>query len=89
MDPIAGGYLRYRMAEGLTLVAAADIGGSGIGSRFTWNAWTRTDFRIIEWLWINAMYRAFDIDYEEGSGDDKIGLNPRIGGPAVGLVFHF
>ncbi len=89
MDPIVGGYLHYRMAKALTVAAAGDIGGFGIGSEFTWNAWTRFDFRLADWLWINALYRAFDIRYEEGSGDDKIGLNARIAGPAVGVIFRF
>jgi len=89
IDPIVGGYLHYRMARALTVAAAADIGGFGIGSDFTWNAWTRFDFRLTDWLWMNAMYRAFDIRYEEGSGDNKIGLNARIAGPAVGAIFRF
>ena len=89
IDPIVGGYLRYRLAESVTFVTAADIGGFGIGSKFTWNAWARMDFRIANWLWVNGLYRTFDIDYEEGSGDDKIGLNARISGPAAGLVFRF
>ncbi len=89
IDPIVGGYLHYRMARALTFVAAGDIGGFAIGSEFTWNAWTRFHVRLTDWLWINALARAFDIRYEEGSGDDRIGLNARIAGPAVGVIFRF
>lgn len=89
IDPIVGGYVHFRLVKALTLAAAGDIGGFGIGSDFTWNAWTRLDVRLADWVWINAMYRAFDTKYEEGSGDDKIGLNARIAGPAVGAVFRF
>jgi hypothetical protein len=89
IDPIVGGYVHYRMARALTLAASGDIGGFGIGSDFTWNAWIRFDLRLADWLWLNAMGRAFDIDYEDGSGDDRMGLNARIAGPAVGAIFRF
>ncbi|MGD8628697.1 MAG: hypothetical protein PVH52_06415 [bacterium] len=89
IDPIIGGYIHYRMARAFTIAAAADMGGFGIGSDFTWNAWVRFDFRLADWLWVNALGRAFDIKYEEGGGEDKIGLNARIAGPAVGVIFRF
>ncbi len=89
IDPIVGGYLHYRMAKALTFAAAGDIGGFGIGSDFTWNAWIRADVRLADWLWLNALGRAFDTKYEDGSGEDKIGLDARISGPAVGVIFRF
>ena len=89
IDPIVGGYFHYRMARDFTVAASGDIGGFGIGSNFTWNAWVRFDVRLADWLWLNAMGRAFDIDYEDGSGDDKLGLNARIAGPAFGAIFRF
>ena len=89
IDPIVGGYVHYRMARAFTMAGAADIGGFGIGSKFTWNAWIRFDVRLADWCWVNAMGRAFDINYEEGSGEDKLGLNARISGPAVGVIFRF
>lgn len=89
IDPIVGGYVHYRMARALTIAASADIGGFGIGSNFTWNAWVRVDVRLADWCWLNAMGRAFDIDYEDGSGEDRLGLNARIAGPALGAIFRF
>jgi hypothetical protein len=89
IDPIVGGYVHYRLARALTFAAAGDIGGFGIGSDFTWNAWTRLDIRLADWVWINALARAFDIKYDEGSGQDRIGLDARISGPAVGVIFRF
>lgn len=89
IDPIVGGYFRYSMTDALTLAGAGDIGGFHIGSDFTWNAWLRMDVRTLSWLWINALYRWFDTKYEEGSGENLMGLDGRIGGPAIGLVLKF
>jgi hypothetical protein len=89
IEPILGLYARYRAAERVEAVAMADFGGFGIGSKLTWNAVLRMDFRFTEYLWGNMIYRVFDIDYEEGSGSDKIGLDAQLSGPGIGLGLRF
>ena len=67
--------------------ARADVGAFGIESDFTWNASLLVAYEFGEkrrWP-VYMGYRAFDIDYKSGSGEDELRYDVLTSGPALGL----
>ncbi|MFC1601150.1 hypothetical protein ACFL34_02240 [Candidatus Sumerlaeota bacterium] len=89
LDPIIGARAHWDMTEDLSLVLRGDVGGFGLGSELTWNAAALADWRLTEHVSLYGGYRVLDIDYEDGSGDDKFVFDAQIKGPLFGILFHF
>lgn len=88
-DPLVGVRWDWGFADGWSLIARGDIGGFGLGSDFSWHA-----LGLVEWQpWKNASfiagYRALDVDYEDGNGQDSFKLDATIHGPVIGLNFKW
>jgi hypothetical protein len=88
-DPIVGGRISLNHGTRFVMAVRGDVGGFGLGSRFAWNLLVSFNFRVYEGIWINVPLRIYDVDFEEGTGADRKGLNARIGGPAIGLTLRF
>ena len=84
--------MRHKFAPGHDLVVQGDIGGFGVGSDFSWQALAAYNF---EWNFVGHKlnpylgYRAISVDYEEGSGRRRIGLDFVQHGPVAGLTFKW
>ncbi len=88
-DPLVGVRWTWGFADGWSLIARGDIGGFGVGADFSWHA-----LGLVEWQpWKNASfiagYRALDVDYEDGSGQDYFKFDATIYGPVIGLNFKW
>ncbi len=88
-DPLVGIRWRWGFADGWSLIARGDIGGFGVGSDLSWHA-----LSVVEWQpWKYASfilgYRALDVDYEDGSGQDYFKFDATIHGPVLGLNFKW
>lgn len=70
-------------------VARGDIGGFGVGSDFAWHATVLFNWRVSEHFGLLFGYRIFDVDFEDGSGAERIGIDLQQSGPAVGVAFAF
>jgi len=88
-DPTVG--LRYvaPLGEKWVFNAAADLGGFGVGSDFTWFWAANIAYRITERSQIYAGYRYVDFDYEDGSGQERFKFDMAQYGPLAGFRFEF
>jgi hypothetical protein len=91
-DPIVGGRVILNLTEKLNLIAKGDIGGFGVGSDFTWNAFGGIGYQFSLFgkdASIIAGYRALYQDYENGSGSNKFAYDATMQGPLFGLRIRF
>lgn len=89
LDPFVGGRWIWRFAEDWSVVARGDIGGFGIGSDFAWQGLGLVEWQPFENVSFLAGYRALDINYEDGSGNDYFNFDATIHGPMLGVNFRW
>lgn len=70
-DPIIGTKLTLPLGKGFSFNVRGDIGGFGVGSDFTWQAFPYFDWRFAKWGSLQAGYRWLYMDYETGSGTSQ------------------
>jgi len=92
VDPIVGLRLRQQVDATNAFYVKGDVGGFGVGSKFSWQAaggYTH-DFQYAGLNWTSMIgYRALYVDYSQGSGLRRSGLNAVIHGPVTGLGVKF
>ena len=87
-DPFIGLRVRHKRASGNELMIKADVGGFGVGSDLAWQVAAGYNYNTRLFghdLTSYLGYRALHIDYEQGSGTRKFGLDLLIHGPVLGL----
>ncbi len=89
IDPTIGAKLVVPLSEDLQLGLRGDIGGFGAGSDLTWNVVGGFEHDIAPGTSLVVGYRILDIDYERGSGSDKIVFDTQFRGPIIGFTFRF
>jgi opacity protein-like surface antigen len=91
IEPVVGGRFTRDLNDKVAAAIRFDFGGFGIGdcSNLTWNIVAGLDCEIKENLRFKAGYRVFDIDYENGSGATKFGLDAQFRGPIFGFTWLF
>ncbi len=91
VDPIIGGRLRWDLNEKLAATVRFDFGGFDIGegSNLTWNLLAGIGYELSKKVSLKAGYRVLDIDYDSGSGSNKVGLDAQFRGPIFGLTILF
>ena len=91
-DPVIGARLRHQTASGSEFMFMGDIGGFGVGSDFSWQAFA-TYGRNTTLLGIPLQavvgYRALSFDYDENSRFGTNGLDAILHGPVVGAKFRW
>lgn len=88
-DPTIG--LRYvaPLSEKWVFSGAADIGGAGVGSDFTWYWSANIAYRMTPRTQFYAGYRYIYFDYEDGAGRDRFKFDMAQHGPLAGFRFEF
>ncbi len=66
-----------------------DVGGFGVGSELTWQAYADIGFRISHVVSILAGYHVLDMDYESGVDVVTVDLNVMVSGPQLAVAFTF
>ena len=89
IDPLAGVHVFAPLSERWWIGLRGDVGGFGVGSELTWQAYADVGFKASELITVFLGYHALDIDYEEGSGLQLIALDVLVSGPQLGVVFTF
>ena len=104
VDFIVGGRLEFKCSDRLSMSLRGEIGGFGIGSSsdLVWNTTLLAEYqpsrkhRLIKCHKIHgadcrlvAGFRYFDVDWEQGSGIDRVGYDWEIWGPIVGVNIYF
>ena len=88
-DPVLGVDLRLPSSSKFGLHLRTDVGGFGAGSTISAQIEPLLDWRIKEWVSMQAGYRWFYSDYQTGSGLSLFRYDVWTQGPQFGATFHF
>ncbi len=89
-DPILGANLSLPLVgKKLTFDGHFDVGGFGVGSDFTWQAYPYLNWRFAKWGSAQLGYRWLGTDYETGNGSSKFQYDVVVQGPQLGFTLHF
>jgi len=66
LDPYVGFAARYNLSKAWYLTGKADIGGFGIGSEITWQAYGALGCQVTRYIFVEAGYRYLYTDYNQG-----------------------
>lgn len=89
LDPLIGVHAFVPLSKKWFIGLRGDIGGFGVGSEFTWQAYADIGFRASHLVSIVLGYHFLDMDYEDGSGLQYVDLDVMISGPQLGVAFTF
>ncbi len=89
VDPFVGAHLVAPLSDRWWLGVHGDVGGFGVGSELAWQAYANVGFRASDLVSVIVGYRALDMDYEDGSGDDLFRYDVLTAGPQIGVAFRF
>ncbi len=87
IDPLVGVHAFVPLSKKWWIGLRGDVGGFGVGSELTWQAYADIGFRASHLVSIILGYHALDMDYEDGSGFNYVNLDLMISGPQVGVAF--
>ncbi|WP_198370642.1 hypothetical protein [Roseomonas rosulenta] len=85
IDPVISARGVLRLNDNLAVTAYGDIGGFGVGSQFTWQAFATLDYRITDNFTASAGFRWIHIDYDKGSSNISLDM----AGPIIGASLRF
>lgn len=91
-DPIVGLKLRHELAPNHRVQLRGDVGGFGVGSQFTWQAFGGYSYEFSSGpsSWSAVLgYRALGLNYAAGSGPDARAFNLVMHGPVLGLTYRW
>jgi len=88
-DPIVGANLSLPFAKKFSFNVRGDIGGFGVGSDLTWQAFPYLGWQFTQWGSLQVGYRWVSTDYETGSGASRFKYDMLTQGPQVGFTLHF
>jgi hypothetical protein len=88
-DPIVGTNLSLPLGKQFSVNVRGDIGGFGVGSDLTWQAFPYVDWRFTKWGSLQLGYRWLYMDYETGSGSSQFKYDMLNEGPQLGFTIHF
>src|SRR4051794_1573490 len=92
-DPFVGARIRLAVGPGQELFARGDVGGFGVGSKFSWQAVAGYTFDFAVWNGITFSgllgYKALYVDYDQGEGRRRYEFDMLQHGPVLGLLMRF
>jgi hypothetical protein len=92
-DPLIGARVRHQFSPTMELVIRGDVGGFGVGSRFSWQAvgtfnWDFAKTQHVTWTAVIG-YRALYADYVQGAGASLYEYDMLMHGPVFGVTARF
>ena len=67
----------------------ADVGGFGVGSELTWQAFSSVGFDLSPRVSMEFGWRWLDVDYDNEDEDDPFEYDVRYQGPVAGIAIRF
>jgi len=93
VDPLVGARLRHQFAPTWNFVLSGDVGGFGVGSKFSWQVLALLEHetcRSNTATWSAMLgYKALNADYSQGSGLTLYNYDLTIHGPIFGVTARF
>ncbi len=86
-DPIVGGEINLPFAEKFSANLRGDIGGFGVGSDLSWQAFPYLGWQFTDWGGIQLGYRWLYMDYEDS--EKGFSYSVMTQGPQLGLTASF
>jgi hypothetical protein len=93
VDPVVGARIRHQFAPTWDFALSGDVGGFGVGSKFSWQVLALLEHEIcrsrtVTW---SAMlgYKALSVDYSQGSGLTLYNFDMTMHGPIFGVTAKF
>ena len=86
VDPFVGARYAYEFIRDWRFLLRGDVGGFGVGSDFSWNAFVGVDYFVVNVAFF-AGYRAWGVKYSSGSGDDFFKYDLIQSGLGLGMTF--
>lgn len=84
-DPLVGVRAGYALTERVSVLATGNIGGFGVGSELTWEAYAGFSYAISDRVSTELGYRYLSIDYESGRKE----IDMQMFGPVAALTVRF
>jgi hypothetical protein len=93
IDPVVGLRVRHEFAPGIDLSVSGDVGGFGVGSKFSWQAIAALNYEFlnrggVSWSGMIG-YKALSVDYSQGSGLSQYEFDMTMHGPIFGVTARF
>jgi hypothetical protein len=88
-DPIVGTQLSLPLGKHFSLNVRGDVGGFGVSSDLTWQAFPYVGWQFAKWGSLQLGYRWIYADYETGSGSNRFKYDMLSQGPQLGITFAF
>lgn len=89
VDPLIGLHYMTRLSDRWQFLAKGDIGGFGVNSDFAYSATAFFAYQVSTNTNLLLGYRQVAVDYETGSGSQKLKWDVWEGGPSAGLTWTF
>jgi hypothetical protein len=89
VDPLVGVHVLAPLSEKWWFGLRGDVGGFGVGSQLTWQAYADIGFRVSRLVSFIAGYHALDMDYESGTDAVAVDLDVLVSGPQIAVAFTF
>ena len=91
VEPFVGGRISWDLNEKFSLNFRGDVGGFGIGSgsNLTYNLIPGCSYKLTKNTTLDLSYRYFNMDYSNGSGSNKLGMDVEAYGPVFGMTIVF
>jgi hypothetical protein len=85
IDPVIGLHGRYRFDNGIFLTNLIQVGGFGVGSDLTWDAFGGVGYQFNDSVSAIAGYRHLEVDYEHNG----FVFDVEMSGPVIGMTIRF
>lgn len=89
VDPIVGIAFKSSIDDEWSFALQGDVGGFGVGSDLTWQAWANFDWRFSRVGSLALGWRHLYWDYSEGKGAKRFAYDAYMSGPVIGVSFRF
>ncbi len=89
VDPLVGVHVFAPLSEKWWFGFRGDVGGFGVGSELTWQAYADVGFRVSHLVSILTGYHALDMNYESGTDVVTVDLDVLVSGPQIAVAFTF
>jgi hypothetical protein len=91
-QPLIGGKLGVQVSEPITFWVRGDASGFGLAgddADLNWNVVFGADWRVNRNASLQLGYYFYQLDYQNGSGDNAFRFTSNQNGPYLSATFHF
>lgn len=91
LGPMIGAKLGVQMNDAIALWLRGDYAGFGVGGEtdYSWNILGGMDWWVGYNTSLQLGYRFYEINYQNGSGNNAFGFQESFNGPFISATFHF